>query len=319
MRSRVNKVARPRAGNPYAFKDYEDDGNIHQSMVGFIESNWKGAPSDSCFFLASTDPDGENWREHVVYGDNITVGLNRFFNQHSRWDYNLYFCPNPFSKDRRKKEFARPTRFGWCDMDESDPEAYVPKANHLWETSPGRYQGLWPWDRWHTVEEAEGYSRSLAERHGGDSGWTITKMLRVPGSINHKPQYDEPFVRLVSQNWRRIADRPEPLAIKGRSYSAKPLLLDFDHKAHKRLDVIKKYRRDLDPKARSLIRDKKAYEQDRSDQIFHIVVGLHEVGANINEIASVVWDSPYFQDKHPDDLGALDAELSRIMAKIGGA
>ena len=91
MRNRVNHTARPRKGHPYAFKDYDDDGIIHQSMVSFLESLWKRAASDSCFFLATTGPDGEKWREHVVHGDNITVGLNRFFREHSRWDYNLYF------------------------------------------------------------------------------------------------------------------------------------------------------------------------------------------------------------------------------------
>lgn len=92
-------------------------------------------------------------------------GLNRFFRDHSRWDYNLYFCPNPFSNDRRKKKFARPTRLGWCDIDEVDPYAFRPEASLITETSPGRFQGFWLWDGWHSVEEAEGYSRSLADRH----------------------------------------------------------------------------------------------------------------------------------------------------------
>lgn len=319
MRFRVNDIARPRTGYPYAFKDYFDDGKIHQSMVGFLETLWKGAPGDSCFFLATSNADGNKWREHVVHGDNITVGLDRFFREYSRWDFNLYFCPNPFSKDRRKKEFARPTRLSWCDMDASDPRAYQPQASLVWATSPGRYQALWLWDRRHSVDEAEGFSRALTERHGGDAGWTITKMLRIPGSVNHKPHYQKPFVRLVHRNRNRIRDRPAPPAVNGRSYGSKPLVLDFDHKAHKRLDVLKKYRRDLDPKARALIRDKRVYEKDRSDQIFHMVAGLHEVGATADEIASVIWNSPYFQDKYPGDLNALRAELSRILSKIGGA
>ena len=119
-------------------------------------------------------------------------------------------------------------------------------------------------------------------------------------------------------NLTPIVKRPRPYANAGRSYHSTPLALDFDHHAFKRADVVKKYRRDLDPKARALIRDNRPYEKDRSEQIFHMVVSLHEVGATLNEIASVVWDSPYFQDKYPDDIRALDAELSRILSKIGG-
>jgi len=319
MRSRVNNKARPRLGHPHAFKDYEDDGKIHQSMVGFLQDVWQGAPKDSYFFLATSDPEGHHWREHVVHANNELVGLNTFFHAHSRWEHNLYFCPNPFSQKRRKKKFALPSSVGWCDMDDSYPTAYQPEASLLWETSPERYQALWLWDKRHSVEEAENYSRALAERHGGDTGFSITKMLRIPGSINHKPKYDEPLVRLVSRDWNRIAERPEPLAIKGRSYSSQTLVLDVDYRSHKRLDVLKKHRLKLDRTAKQLIRHNKAYAPDRSAQIFHMVTSLHEVGASLDEIASVIWDSPYFQDKYPDDTGALHAELSRIMSKIGCA
>ena len=144
-------------------------------------------------------------------------------------------------------------------------------------------------------------------------------MVRFPGSINHKEEYDEPFVKLLHFESKPIEFRPRPVKTRDRSYTSKPLAVDFNHQAFTRLDVLKKYRRDLDPKARALIRDRKAYEPDRSDQIFHIVVGLQEVGATLDEIACVVWDSPYFQDKHPDDIGALHAELSRILSKIEGA
>jgi hypothetical protein len=312
MRNRVNHTARPRKGHPYAFKDYDDDCIIHQSMVGFLESLWKGAPCDSCFFLATTDPNCKKWREHVVHGDNITVGLNRFFHQHSRWDFNLYFCPNPFFKDRRKKKFARPSRLGWCDIDEADPYAFRPEASLVWETSRGRFQGAWLWDGWHSPTEAEGYSRSLADRHGGDSGWTITKMLRIPGSVNHKPQYDEPFVQLVHRNWNRISDRP-PLP----EIACAMEVGDFiNPDAHDPKEVFEKYRKQLHAKARTLIRHTRVKEKDRSSCIHLIIACLHEVGATPNEIGSILWHSPYFIEKHGYHLDRLDAEVSRVVSKL---
>jgi hypothetical protein len=50
-----------------------------------------------------------------------------------------------------------------------------------------------------------------------------------------------------------------------------------------------------------------------------IVQSLHEAGASHDEIASVVWHSPYFVGKHGHSIERLEAEISRILSKIGGA
>lgn len=47
-----------------------------------------------------------------------------------------------------------------------------------------------------------------------------------------------------------------------------------------------------------------------------MVAGLHEAGATLDEIASVVWGSPYFRDKYGEDRNALETEVSRIIAKV---
>jgi hypothetical protein len=53
MRNRVNHTARPRKGHPYAFKDYDDDCIIHQSIVGFLESLWKVSGKERLVIAAS--------------------------------------------------------------------------------------------------------------------------------------------------------------------------------------------------------------------------------------------------------------------------
>lgn len=50
-----------------------------------------------------------------------------------------------------------------------------------------------------------------------------------------------------------------------------------------------------------------------------MVAGLSEAGATLDEIASVIWSSPYFRDKYGEDLNALETEVSRIIARVGGA
>ena len=318
MRNRVNEQTRPNERQTDAFKDYDDDDNIHQSMVGFLSCVWMGVPKDSFLFLATTNPDGSKWREHVVRADKLKGDLNTFLRKYSRWDHNLYFGVNPFSRDRRLKEYALPTSLGWCDMDASNPDAYRPQPNLLWETSPDRFQALWLWDARHDVEEAERFSRSLADRHGGDSGWTITKMLRIPGSINHKPQYDEPFVRMVTQSWAKASKRPDPIPDNGRIHGVVAQAFDMNPYAHERLDVLRKYRSKLSASARTVIRHNRVLAPDRSKWIFLMVTELHEAGATLDEIASVVWGSPYFRDKYGDNLNALERQVSNIIAKIGG-
>jgi len=56
--------------------------------------------------------------------------------------------------------------------------------------------------------------------------------------------------------------------------------------------------------------------QDRSGRIFSMVAGLHEAGATLDEIASVIWSSPYFRDKHGDDMGKLNEEIARIVRNL---
>lgn len=49
-----------------------------------------------------------------------------------------------------------------------------------------------------------------------------------------------------------------------------------------------------------------------------MVTELDGAGATLDEIASVVWDSPYFRDKYGDDRNALERQVSNIISKIGG-
>ncbi|MFK5979717.1 MAG: DNA-primase RepB domain-containing protein [Rhizobiaceae bacterium] len=308
----------------YLFSDLEDDEATIRDQKCFLGNFWDGYtmadyPSYGIFAFRH-----RTTKKFVEKSVQIFLPLPKtipsLLKKYNRWGWDQYFCPNMFFEPRRKKEFARDTRLAWCDVDEADPNAFKPHPSIIWETSPGRTQTLWIWGKEYSPEKAEAYSRSLTYRHRGDkNGWPINKLLRIPGSINHKEGYGEPFIPLVHCDLTPISKRPRPYKIKGRSYGSQIQVLDFDHKAHKRLDVLKKHCSKLDPKARVLIRDKRAHEKDRSAQIYHMVISLHEAGASLDEIASVIWDSPYFQDKYPDEIRALQAELSRIMSKIGGA
>ena len=66
-----------------------------------------------------------------------------------------------------------------------------------------------------------------------------------------------------------------------------------------------------------LMKHKHCLSDDRSRCIFMIVQALHAAGAS-TDIAAVVWHSPYFISKHRRRLDHLNAEVARIVSKLGG-
>jgi hypothetical protein len=180
-----------------------------------------------------------------------------------------------------------------------------------------RYQGLWLWDRLEKPDRAESFSRALAYHGGGDrNGWSITKMLRIPGSINHKPQYRKPTVTIVDCNWSPQSDRPIILH-KAPANSGTPALTLRPDK-HTPAVIWKRYRAKLHPRTNALILNKKAYsfERDRSKCIFEIIAGLHRAGATPDEIGAVLWSNPYFLSKHGHNFDRLCTEINRIISKL---
>lgn len=292
--------------------DYNDDAQVTSTMVHFVISTWSKAHRSQFGFVATRNPDGSHWRDIPIPIHSAIPMLEKIFERYSRWEKDLYWCPVTFEQPRRKAEFACRTDLGWADIDDSDPETYQPKPGIVWETSPGRTQGLWKWHSTMTAEKAEAFSKALTKRHGGDDGWTRTKMLRIPGSINHKPEYDEPFVRFKRADFSLTDKRPELLAPVS---TALPVAVSSKVGKTTCAKVLKKYRKKLHPKTVYKITEKTAWERDRSSVIHLIASDLYDAGATPAEIAAVLWVNPYFISKHGQDAGKLDAELSRILSK----
>lgn len=249
-----------------------------------------------------------------------TTAIRAILLRYDRNSFDQYFSPNIYSRPRRKSDGVLMTQLGWCDVDKADPFAFEPKPSVVWQTSPGNTQALWFWDRLHPPSEAQTFSKALAYRHGGDKGGNApNKLLRLPGSFNHKPEYDAPFIPLVHFDPKPITTRPRLLTGKDAVLVGNVEPVDMNPHAHRRLAVLKKYRSKLDTSTRHLIRHEQVLATDRSARRFAIVAGLYEAGATLDEIASVLWTSPYFRDKFGDDLSALETEVSRIIARVEAA
>ena len=88
-----------------------------------------------------------------------------------------------------------PSQYAWVDLDEVIPGKLRYRPTIAIQTSPGRYQGLWKFDR----PLLKSLRKGLNDYCKGDKGgWMLTKVLRVPGTKNYK--YDPPAsVKLL---WR---------------------------------------------------------------------------------------------------------------------
>lgn len=146
-------------------------------------------------------------------------------------------------------------------------------------------------------------------------------MLRIPGTINHKPAYRSPRVLLRRFDPSPLASFPSSSAEDIRAVSAYIvrdqlgflLGLDLDRSPNA---TLRKYRRLVPPMARSLLANPRPFYADRSKAIYIIITGLFEAGASPEETAHIVLHSVYFRSKHGRNLNALGLEVQRALAKL---
>lgn len=219
-------------------------------------------------------------------------------------DHDCYFSPHVYSERRRRKEFVLPSRWLHCDIDDGNVAALEPAPSIVWETSPGRTQALWRLDERLGVEELEAFNRGLADQCGGDACWDAPHVLRIPGSVNHKPAYDRPRVRLLRVDWTPITDRPRQ--VRGTHGRQAPVSFDLDkHDAH---ELYRRYRVPMRYRVAA---------GDRSKALWGLGAHLKRNGATADEIACALWHSPAASRlrERARPLDELAAEVQRIMGK----
>jgi len=142
----------------------------------------------------------------------------------------VYHCAHLVGARRRRAADALPLYALYADLDAGLPPAPCVAPGILVASSPGRYQAYVRLDR--PVPPARGadLNRRLARALGADpSGWDLSQLLRVPGSVNHK-YAGAPPVRLVEVTGRAYAPAwlervlpPLPPPAPARSAVAPPL------------------------------------------------------------------------------------------------
>lgn len=270
-------------------------------------------------FLAAKKCD--RWNEQSFPIDQTLEGrVYEFLKNHSRTEHDLYFCPNAFNKPYRRNKLALPSSYAWVDIDDADPDEFHPQPGILIRTSPQRFQGLWMFKEEIPPKEAEIYSKALAYNHGADkNGWSVTKYLRLPHTFNHKPEYNRPFVTMLKESWRRKPRIAIQISIDDWKASSAPVVIVDGNNSDDWKPVYEKYKDKLHVRVQHLIRTKEAYnfEKDRSKCVFEVIAGLHNAGADVEEIAAVVRVNPYFVSKHGWDDERLAEEIARVLSKLG--
>lgn len=144
--------------------------------------------------------------------------------------YNIYHSAavlKPNATGRTKSDILELRRL-FIDLDTGRQEDLakvlasdkIPKPNWIVTTSPGKYQLSWSTEPIRDQDVAEKHLRGLALEFGADPQATdITRMLRLPGTINNK--YPErPTVEAT----------PHPLAVESNLISDFNVRMDVDRK-----------------------------------------------------------------------------------------
>jgi hypothetical protein len=97
------------------------------------------------------------------------------------------------SRPSRRAGTAQPGRVAWADVDGAWTSQRAQALGRLggwptWQVQSGSGRHLYlPLEELEPPERLEGWNRRLAALLDADSGWSQTKLLRLPGTYNHKP------------------------------------------------------------------------------------------------------------------------------------
>ncbi len=157
-------------------------------MISDILSTiWEHSKEGFIFLPAKNSETGEWLEEPGVSWASFDLSAYEQGMQAPNWD--IYYTPGTFHGRERKKEFANPMGVLYADLDDQFNRDRLRKLSPslLVETSHGRYQAVWLLPEPLAVSAAEPLNKRLSHWLDADHGsWIVTKVLRVPGSINYK-------------------------------------------------------------------------------------------------------------------------------------
>lgn len=281
------------------------------SAIPFLRRVWSHSCEPGNFVFLSTKSRSGDWQDHAFeYGPKLERALTDWFDKHDVDRFDIYFCPLPFSGRKRKKDLVTGSKVLWSDIDKGDHRQIKPSV--LWESSPGRHQGLWILSNKVSSEKAAELSKGLAYKIGGDKGgWDLTQVLRVPGTRNHKYK-NHPPVRVISAS--SLVYNPgelrQRIGVTEEVKKKDKITINLQDSE----DILRRYNSKIPFKIKHLLRQEHVEVGKRSDIIWSIENKLHEIGMSPNEIISVIKASKWnkYKGRSDEDL-RLRTELEKII------
>jgi hypothetical protein len=245
-------------------------------------------------------------------------------------DKDLYWCPSMFEGPDRKTELAMDEHALWADLDEADPRGLVGNQEFrptiAWESSPGRYQGLWIGNP--ALGDFQGASWPGNENQrlsyfldADKSGWDTTQLLRIPGWPNWKPEHRRkngtpPIGKLL---WDRgpmyeMQDFKELPEVKG-ALTADKLgdIFEAEIDAIDRHKVIARIKLKLNQRARDLL-NARSVSGDRSENLWYLIRCLADAGCTVQEIVAIARASVWNKfDGRADEIKRLITEATKAI------
>lgn len=255
------------------------------------------------------------WKDvPIMYNEhNFTEKLDKFFKEYPSEKYDLYWSPMPYAGPKRRLDNSIESKYLVQDIDEFDnPKSIEPKPSYIWESSPGKYQGLWELDRYVNETEYTPMNKALAESIGCDDCFDYCHVYRIPGTRNHKYK-NHPKIGMP-EHTKKIY---KPKVLKKLLQVDKPQEDKNDTVDSNDLTERKIYAKyNIPKKIRDLLALTDITGLDRSDTIWYIENKLHELKMSPNEIIYLIKNSAFNKYKgRNDEEKRLRHELDKI---IGG-
>lgn len=294
----------------------------YRQSINFLLRVWgyQCQPGDYVFLSTKNPKDAQSWKDHSIKYDKGTLRqeVTALLDKYSPTTHDIYFCPLPFSKPRRSKNFVKSSKLLWQDLDYADPKEFDEKLEPsiYWESSPGRYHGLWRLEKTYRGDKLpliESLNRDLAYQIGADKGgWDLTQVLRVPGTFNHKYE-EKPIVRYIKRDGEPY-DYKTIRQIVEEQQEQKEVTLDPLTEADYKKTFRKWAGKLPRPLVRELTRDFAAVG-NRSDMLWNLEHQLYDLGVPPEEIFTLIKHSAWnkYKGRHDEDQRLMN-EIQKVVS-----
>lgn len=258
-------------------------------------------------FISTLNRETKTWKDHCFKWPEDKAKILRFIEEHVD-EYEVYWAPAVFSGDRRKSEYVHPISCLWADLDTTPPSKCFVQPSIAWQSSPGRYQCIWLLDKALNPKDAQELNKRMTYAVGADkSGWDLTQVLRVPGTINHK-YIEKPTVQLL---WaKKLYYDPQELADVLPPATTHDMTIDpLDIETSDLREAVWPYRNVIGERLWQLLfaPDSVVSEDDRSERLWELECRLLEAGVPVSEVIKIAKACPWnkFRGRADEDKRIL--------------